>query len=139
MDKSTEKGDTFINCVAVRFDVKDGIMEEKAIYLDTTNMQISAKSEVNFVEEQIDIKMVPKAKNPEFFNMAIPIKLVGSFADLGIKIGVFRMAGQVVSFVTSPIHVPIRRVLTENEPADGVDACNPARTRKAGEQATVQE
>ena len=72
MDKSTEKGDTFINCVAVRFDVKDGIMEEKAIYLDTTNMQISAKSEVNFVEQQIDIKMAPRAKNPEFFNMAIP-------------------------------------------------------------------
>ena len=108
-------------------------MQEKAIYLDTTNMRIAGKAEINFVEEDIDIKLAPRAKNPEFFNVAIPIKLKGSFEDLGIKIGVFRMAGQVVSFITSPIHVPIRRVFTEAEPADGVEACKLAWTRTAGE------
>ena len=132
MDKSTEKDKSEINCVVVRFGIKDGIMSEKAIYLDTTNMRIAGKADINFVEEQIDIKMAPKAKNPEFFSVAIPIKLKGSFDDFGIKIGVFRMAGQVVSFVTSPIHVPIRRVFTEKEPADGVEACKIAWTRTAG-------
>ena len=133
MDKSTEKDQSVINCVVVRFGVSDGLMEEKAIYLDTTNMRIAGKAEINFVEEQIDIKLAPRAKKPEFFNVAIPIKLKGSFEDLGIKIGVFRMAGQVVSFITSPIHVPIRRVFTEAEPADGVEACKLAWTRTAGE------
>lgn len=133
MDKSTEKDESVINCVVVRFGIKDGVMEEKAIYLDTTNMRIAGKAEINFVEEQIDIKMAPRAKNPEFFNVAIPIKLKGSFEDFGIKIGVFRMAGQVVSFITSPIHVPVRRVFTEAEPADGIDACKLAWTRTAGE------
>lgn len=70
--------------------------------------------------------------NPEFFSVAIPMKLKRSSADFGIKIGVFRMAGQVVSFVTSIIHVPIRRVFTEEEPADGVEACKIAWTRTAG-------
>jgi hypothetical protein len=59
--------------------------------------------------------------------------LRGSFDDFGIKIGVIRMAGQIVSFVTSPIHVPIRRVFTEEEPADGVEACKIAWTRTAGD------
>lgn len=133
MDKSTEKDQSVINCVVVRFAITDGLMEEKAIYLDTTNMRFAGKAEINFVEEQIDIKLAPKAKNPEFFNVAIPIKLKGSFEDFGIKIGVFRMAGQVVSFITSPLHVPIRRVFTEAEPADGVDACKLAWSRTAGE------
>lgn len=133
MDKSTEKDESEINCVVVRFGIKDGVMEEKAIYLDTTNMRIAGKADINFVEETIDIKMAPKAKNPEFFSVAIPIKLKGSFEDFGIKIGFFRMAGQVVSFVTSPIHVPIRRVFTEEESADGVEACKIAWTRTAGE------
>lgn len=133
MDKSTEKDQSVINCVVVRFAITDGLMQEKAIYLDTTNMRIAGKAEINFVEEQIDIKLAPKAKAPEFFNLAIPLKLKGSFADFGIKIGVFRMAGQVVSFITSPVHVPIRRVFTEAEPADGVEACKLAWTRTAGE------
>lgn len=133
IDKSTEKDKSVINCVVVRFGIKDGVMEEKAIYLDTTNMRIAGKAEINFVEETIDIKMAPKAKSPEFFNLAIPIKLKGSFEGFGIKIGIFRMAGQIVSFVSSPIHVPIRRVFTEEEPADGVEACKIAWTRTAGD------
>ena len=133
MDKSTEKDQSVINCVVVRFGITDGLMQEKAIYLDTTNMRIAGKAEINFVEEDIDIKLAPRAKNPEFFNVAIPIKLKGSFEDFGIKIGVFRMAGQVVSFITSPIHVPIRRVFTEAEAADGIEACKLAWTRTAGE------
>jgi uncharacterized protein involved in outer membrane biogenesis len=131
MDKSTEKDKSVINCVVVRFGIKNGVMEEKAIYLDTTNMRIAGKVDIDFVEETIDIKMAPKAKNPEFFNVAIPIKLKGSFEDFGIKIGIFRMAGQIVSFVTSPIHVPVRRVFTEGEPADGVEACKIAWARTA--------
>jgi len=131
MDKSTEKDESTINCLVVRFGIKDGVMEEKAIYMDTTNMRIVGKADINFVEETIDIKMAPKSKNPEFFSVAIPIKLKGSFEDFGIKIGIFRMAGQIVSFVTSPIHVPIRRIFTEEEPADGLEACKIAWTRTA--------
>jgi len=101
--------------------------------LDTTNMRIARKVDVNFVEETFDITMAPKAKNPEFFNIAIPIKLKGSFEDFGIKIGIVRMAGQIVSFVTSPIHVPIRRVFSEEVSADGVEACKIAWTRTTGD------
>jgi uncharacterized protein involved in outer membrane biogenesis len=133
MDKSTEKDKSEINCVVVRFGIKDGLMEEKAIYLDTTNMRIAGKSEINFKTQELDIKMAPKAKNPEFFSVAIPIKIKGSFDDFGLKIGVVRMTGQVISFITSPVHVPIRRVFTEEEPDDGIDACKAAWTRTGEE------
>jgi hypothetical protein len=63
--------------------------------------------------------------------MAIPIQVKGSFDDFGLKIGVIRMGGQVISFVTSPLHVPVRRIFTKEEPADGIEACQLAWTTTA--------
>ena len=136
MDKSTEKDQSEINCFVMRFGIEDGLMEEKAIYIDTTNMRIAGKSEINFKTRELDIKLAPKAKKPEFFSVAVPIKVKGGFDDFGLKIGVIRMTGQVVSFITSPIHVPIRRIFTEEAPADGVEACKAAWT-KTGEEKTA--
>ncbi len=126
MDKSTEKDESEINCVVVRFGIEEGLMEEKAIYLDTSNMRIAGQSEINFKTRELEIQLAPKAKKPEFFSVAIPIQVRGSFDDFGLKIGTLRMAGQVVSFVTSPFHVPVRRIFTKEAPADGVEACKAA-------------
>ena len=38
---------------------------------------------------------------------------------------------QIVSFVTSSFHVPIQRVLTEEAPADEIEACKAAWTKSA--------
>jgi len=106
MDKSTEKDESTVNCVVVRFGIEDGLMEEKAIYLDTSNMRIAGKSEINFKTRELGIKLAPKAKNPEFFSMAIHIQVKGSFEDFGLK--------------------------TKEAPADGIEACKAAWT-KSGE------
>ena len=134
MDKSTEKDESEINCVVVRFGMKDGLMKEKAIYLDTSNMRIAGTSEIDFGTRQLSVRLAPKAKKPEFFSMAVPIQVTGSFDDFGFRVGSLRLAGQIASFVTSPIHVPIRRIFTQDAPADGVEACTAAWT-KSGEDA----
>jgi len=128
MDKSTEKDQSTMNCVVVRTRMDDGILKEEAIYLDTSNMRIAGKTDINFKTRELEIKLAPKAKTPEFFSIAIPIQVKGSLDDFGLKIGVVRMAGQVISFITSPIHVPIRRIFTEASPEDGVEACTYAWT-----------
>ncbi len=128
MDKSTEKDQSTMNCVVVRTRMDDGILKEEAIYLDTSNMRIAGKTDINFKTRELEIKLAPKAKTPEFFSVAIPIQVKGSLDDFGLKIGVVRMAGQVISFITSPIHVPIRRIFTEASPEDGVEACTYAWT-----------
>ncbi|MEA3275638.1 MAG: hypothetical protein U9Q81_10200 [Pseudomonadota bacterium] len=33
------------------------------------------------------------------------------------------LTGKAVSFVTSPLHVPLRRIFVKGEPADGKEAC----------------
>jgi len=138
IDKSTEKDQSQINCVVVRFGIEDGLMDEKAIYLDTSNMRIAGKSQINFKTRELGIKLAPKAKKPEFFSMAVPIKVKGKFDDFDFKVGMMRMTGQVISFVTSPIHVPIQRLFTKEAPADGLEACEAAWT-KTGKKDTPGE
>ncbi|MGD9021908.1 MAG: AsmA family protein [Lysobacterales bacterium] len=140
MDKSTEKDQSEINCVVVRFRMEEGLMEEKAIYLDTSNMRIAGKSDINFKTRELEIKLAPKAKKPEFFSVAIPIQVRGSFDDFGLKIGALPMVGQVISFVTSPFHVPVRRIFTKEAPADGIEACKAAwATTRDGEKGSKSD
>ncbi len=60
----------------------------------------------------------------EFFNLATPLRVRGDFADidLGVKRG--SLLFTALDFITSPIHVPVRRVVSENIPRNGEDACS---------------
>ena len=128
MTEVSEEEQSEINCVVVRFDMQDGIMAEEAIYMDTSNMRIAGKADVDFKERTFKVIMAPKAKKPEFFSLAVPIKVDGTFEDFGFGIGLTRLTGAVFSFVTSPLHVPIRRVFVDEVPEDGEEACRQAWT-----------
>lgn len=128
MTEVSEKEQSEINCVVVRFGIEEGLMEEKAIYMDTSNMRVAGKAEINFRNRELYIMMAPKAKNPEFFSLAVPIKIKGKFDDFGFGIGIIRLTSSLVSFITSPIHVPIRRIFVNEIPEDGQEACRQAWT-----------
>ena len=128
MTEVTEEEKSQINCVVVRFGIEEGLMEEKAIYMDTSNMRITGRAEIDFEFQELDLMLVPKAKNPEFFSLAVPIKIEGTFDDFGLGIGILRLTGSLVSFITSPIHVPIRRIFVNEIPEDGHEACRQAWT-----------
>jgi len=126
MTEVSEEEQSEINCVVVRFSIEAGLMEEKAIYMDTSNMRVAGKAEINFKNRELDIMMVPKAKNPEFFSLAVPIKIKGKFDDFGLGIGIIRLTSALFSFITSPVHVPIRKIFVDKIPEDGQEACRQA-------------
>jgi hypothetical protein len=101
-------------------------MQEKAIFMDTTRMSISGDSTINFKTEKIDVLAAPKAKRPEFFSLATPVKIQGTFSDFGIGINKLSLAQTAVSFITSPITVPFKRLFAKEVPADGKAACEEA-------------
>ena len=69
------------------------------------------------------LKAVPKAKRPEFFSLATPVNVGGSFEDFKIGINKFRLTTSLASFITSPFHVPVRRLFVGERPKDGREAC----------------
>lgn len=126
MTEVSEEEKSEINCFVVRLGVDQGKMAEKVIYMDTSNMRIGGKADVDFTNRSLNILLVPKAKKPEFFSLAVPIRIEGEFDDFGLGIGLSRITGAVISFITSPVHVPIRRIFVDPVPEDGKEACRRA-------------
>ena len=122
-----------VNCIVVRLGLETGLLTEKAVFMDTTQMSVAGKVDIDFKEQEIDILMAPKAKRPEFFSLATPVKVHGSFDDFGVGVSKLRAARSVISFITSPLHVPIRRVFRKEIPEDGREACELAWKKTADE------
>ena len=112
-----------VNCLVLRLALDDGQLQERVIFMDTTRMSVDGKLAVDFKTQQIDLVAAPRAKRPEFFSMATPVKVQGSFDDFGLGVNPLRLTRSAISFITSPLHVPIRRVFREKVPADGREAC----------------
>ena len=119
-----------INCLVAGFALEDGLMQERIIFIDTTNMSITAEATINFKTRELSLLAGPKAKKPEFFSLATPVKVSGNFDDFGIGVNVVHFTGTMASFVTSPLHVPLRRIFVQKRPEDGQAACRDAWERR---------
>ncbi len=124
--ETDDEPDSTINCLVASFAMNDGIMQERTIFIDTTNMSIEAEASIDFKKRELSLLAGPKAKRPEFFSLATPVKVSGKFDDFGIGINVVRLTGTVASFISSPVHVPLRRIFAQKKPEDGKEACKEA-------------
>jgi len=132
-EKTEEKEKSKINCLVVRLAMKDGLMKERALYMDTSKMRISGKATIDFKNRRVRILLVPRSKRPEYFSFAVPLRVQGRFDDFRVGVSPVRVVGSAFSFVTSPLHVPIRRLFGKNAPANGRKACEEAwHHRKSG-------
>ena len=104
-------------------------MKEDAIFADTTKMQVGGQARVNFKTDEVYLAMAPKAKKPEFFSLATPIQVKGTFSDYRIGVQPGGLVGTAIRFITSPIVVPIQRIFTERTATDGHAACAAAMHR----------
>ncbi len=115
-----------VNCVIVRFQIKDGVMHERVLFADTSKMRVEGSAEIDFKRRTLDVRAAPKAKRPEFFSLAVPVGLSGEFDDFGIDVNPVILTAKAVSFVTSPLHVPLRRIFKRGVPENGAQACTAA-------------
>ena len=123
LTKMSDKNHSKVNCVVARFELDKGVMNDRIVFADTTKMRIEGSAQVDFNTRAIDVAAKPKPKRPEFFSLAVPVGLSGTFDDFGIDLNPVDLTAKTLGFVTSPLHVPLRRIFTEGEPADGEAAC----------------
>ncbi len=115
-----------VNCAVAGFRLNDGIMKQNVLFVDTSRMQIQGTADVNFKKKKIELYVEPKAKRPEFFSLATPVRITGKFEDFGIGVNPLHVAGSAIRFVTSPVVVPFHRLFTRDAPTDGATACRSA-------------
>lgn len=119
----TDENQSTINCAVGRWTVTDGILTPDIFFIDTSKIRICAKGAVDFKKERVDLVIAPTPKKAEFFNLATPLEVHGSFAEVDLAIRKVALVGTALKFITSPVHVPLQRMVNEKIPPDGSDAC----------------
>jgi len=117
---------SMINCVVARFDLDDGLMQERALLLDTTGMVVRGAATIDFKERQLEAVFGPQSKKPSLFSLQTPVAAKGSFRDFQIGVSPEDVLRTFIRFVTSVVVVPIQRIFVGALPADGVATCQAA-------------
>ncbi len=104
-----KKKESTLNCSTVLLDVKDGQLTEELIFIDTTKIWMKGNVNVNFPEEKLSVTLFPTAKKARLFGLQVPIRLRGTFTDIGVTVKPFDLVTAYVSFITSPLSAPFRR------------------------------
>lgn len=118
-----DKSKSELNCAVGRWTVTDGILEPEAFFIDTSKIRICADGKVDLREQTLHVKVKPEAKKAQFFSLATPLEVKGSFADINVGVGQGGIIGTAVNFIASPVSVPLQRMVMPKIPADGSDVC----------------
>jgi uncharacterized protein involved in outer membrane biogenesis len=122
-ENADEPPESQINCVINRWQMNDGVLSSETMIVDTTRIRICGQGEVDFHAKTLRLVVAPTAKRPEFFSLATPIEVDGTFADFGIGTYGAGIPGTAVRFITSPVATPMFRAVSSDLPEDGGDVC----------------
>ncbi len=123
LESADKEKSSKVNCVIGRFVLDQGMMKDKVIFVDSSKMRMLGTAEANFQDRTIKVNLTPQAKRPEFFSLATSVGLTGTFDKFHISLNPLSLTATAVSFITSPLHVPVRRLFTKGLPEDGHEAC----------------
>ena len=113
-----------------KYNLKDGLLREDQMVIDTTRMRVRGEARVDFKKEDVYLYLKSSGKKPEFFSLATPIEVNGKIADFKIGVAPGGLFGTTIRFITSPLHVPLRRLFSEELPPTGSDICESPLTRE---------
>lgn len=100
-----------VECLIAHLNVKDGHVTEHVLLVDTTRMRVSGTADIDLEQEKIRLEFEPVSKKPEFFSLATPVVVDGSFEDFDVAVRPEDMIGTIVRFVTSVVVVPVQRFI----------------------------
>lgn len=112
-----------VNCIYADLEMKKGLMKQKAMVIDTTQMRVTGEAEINFRDQTVYAYFEPQAKKPQFFGLATPIEVKGTFAQAEEDLAPGGLVSTAIRFVGSPLFTPLLRLFGTYPPADGSDVC----------------
>ena len=96
-----------VRCAVIDYDVKEGIMDNKAFVIDTKDTILMGEGEISLLDETIKMKLSPEPKKVGFPSLRTPVHIAGTFKKptvypdkmLAIRIG----AAVVLGVVATPL------------------------------------
>ncbi|WP_425506960.1 AsmA family protein [Stenotrophomonas lacuserhaii] len=74
-----------LRCAFADFGVKDGLMDSRALAVDTTDTLIIGEGTVNLKNEQMDLLLKPRPKDISILALRSPLRISGTFKDPGFR------------------------------------------------------
>lgn len=112
-----------IRCMATDFKVEHGLMEARALVVDTEPSIITGDGTVDLATEVMKIKLHPKPKSVGIGSLRVPFHLAGTFADpaIGPDTGALALRGGVAA-VLGVLLTPLGALLGTIDTGGGKDA-----------------
>jgi hypothetical protein len=85
----------------VDFSVDEGLARSRQMIMDTSAFNLHGRGEIRLGEQQLDIRLVPRAKDFSLVSMRVPLRFHGPFDDVQFKPGV----GEGVASLLTPIEL----------------------------------
>jgi uncharacterized protein involved in outer membrane biogenesis len=118
-----KKKESRVNCLVSLMNLNKGIMKEEFFAIDTTKLWIYGNFNVNFRQEHVRLSLFPRSKTARFFALDSPIRVQGNFSDISMAVNPVDLTTGYISFITSPLTVPMRWIFGDKAPEDGSAVC----------------
>jgi uncharacterized protein involved in outer membrane biogenesis len=112
-----------LNCMVANFSVDDGVMKSNTVLLDTTQVIVRGRGDIDVASQTLDMMVAPQAKREKFFSMSTPITITGSWDDFQVGVTKGGAMATVFRLYMALIYVPYKWVTGERFPADGLATC----------------
>jgi hypothetical protein len=112
-----------VNCAFGRFDLRNGKLAHDAILIDTSRMRVAGVGQADFERETLHFYLAPKPKSPQFFSLATPIQVTGTFTEFKIGVAPGGVADTLGRQLLSIVVVPLQKLTQPEIPRDGADVC----------------
>jgi len=98
-------------------------MNAKSAFLDSTEVIVRAKGEIDLASRQLDLLVAPQAKTEKFLSVSTPLAVTGPFDDFQVGIGPGGFVTTVFRWYYGLIYVPWKWITGERFPPDGIATC----------------
>jgi len=139
LDTLDRERTSHVNCAVGVFDIADGVMKSRALFIDTTRLRIMGNLDVDLNTENLDGALRPHPKNPRLFNVPTPVSISGTLADPKVSLASSMLPELLIRY-SNPYTMFLGTLMeTEGAAKDGSDDCRAAYKRVEASRPEVEQ
>ena len=119
-----------MNCMVARFEIEDGVMHARKVFLDSTDIIVRTRGTIDLGQRKLDLLIIPQAKRERFLSISTPLAVTGSFDGYRVYPAPLRFVTMLLRLYYGLIYVPWKWLTGERFPQDGIATCYHAMGRE---------
>jgi uncharacterized protein involved in outer membrane biogenesis len=115
-----------VRCAFGEFNVRNGVMDSRALAFDTTDTVILGDGRISLRDESLDLRLKPLPKDHSFLALRAPLMLTGTFKDPNLHPDIARITLRAAAAALLATITPPAALIATFETGPGKDvACRP--------------